>query len=85
MESTQGQLALITVWASDIEFEIDTTKSPKANFAGLAKAKGWVGGDANWRLHWEACFKEPYLFGLSREWSTQRHTLPTGEAYVLII
>ncbi|KAJ4365990.1 hypothetical protein N0V95_000367 [Ascochyta clinopodiicola] len=63
MESSEGQLALMKVWANGTDFEIDTTKSPKANFAGLAKAQGWVGGDANWRLHWEACFKELYLFG----------------------
>lgn len=63
MESTEGQLALIKVWANGTNFEVDMTKSPKANFAGLAKTQGWVGGDANWRLHWEACFKEVYLFG----------------------
>ncbi|KAL1606975.1 hypothetical protein SLS59_002677 [Nothophoma quercina] len=63
MESSEGQLALIKVWANDTDFEVDNNRSPKANFAGLAKAQGWVGGDANWRLHWEACFKEPYLFG----------------------
>ena len=63
MESSEGQLALIKVWANGTEYEIDTTISAKANFAGLAKAQGWIGGDANWRLHWEACFKEPYLFG----------------------
>lgn len=63
MESSEGQLALIKVWANGTEYEIDTTLSAKANFAGLAKAQGWIGGDANWRLHWEACFKEPYLFG----------------------
>ncbi|KAF9696932.1 hypothetical protein EKO04_004829 [Ascochyta lentis] len=63
MESSEGQIALIKVWANGTDFEVDNTKSPKANFAGLAKARGWVGGDANWRLHWEACFKELYLFG----------------------
>lgn len=63
MESTEGQLALIKVWASGTDFEVDTTKSPKANFAGLAKAQGWVGGDANWQMHWKACFKETYPFG----------------------
>lgn len=62
MESPEGQFALIRVWANGTSFEIDDTKTPKANFAGLAKAQGWVGGDANWQLHWQACFKETYLF-----------------------
>lgn len=63
MESSEGQLALIKVWADGTDFEVDNTNSPKANFASLAKAQGWVGGDAKWRWHWEACFREPYLFG----------------------
>lgn len=67
MESSEGQLALIKLWTDGTDFEVDFNKSPKANFAGLAKAQGWVGGDANWRLHWEACFKEPYLFGRQGE------------------
>lgn len=67
MESSENQLALIKVWADDTNFDIDVTRSPKANFAGLAKAKGWVGGDANWRSHWEACFKEKYPFGRQGE------------------
>jgi hypothetical protein len=75
MESLEGQLALIKVWANGTDFNIDTTKSPKANFAGLAKAQGWVGGDANWRLHWEACFREPYLFGRCSEYLMGRHNL----------
>ncbi|KZM27874.1 uncharacterized protein EKO05_0004896 [Ascochyta rabiei] len=79
MESSEGQLALIKVWANGTGFEIDTTKSPKANFAGLAKAQGWVGGDANWRLHWEACFKELYLFG-HREASATPTTPATSAA-----
>ncbi|KAJ8110609.1 hypothetical protein OPT61_g6591 [Boeremia exigua] len=69
MESAKGQLALIKVWANGTSFEIDTTKSPKANFAGLAKAQGWAGGDANWQLHWEACFNEAYPFGRDGEFS----------------
>ncbi|KAF3048737.1 hypothetical protein E8E11_002500 [Didymella keratinophila] len=63
MQSSEGQLALIKEWADGTNFEVDNTWSPKANFAGLAKAKGWVGGDAEWRWRWEACFNEPYLFG----------------------
>lgn len=63
MESPEGQLALIKVWAHGTDFEVDGTKSPKANFAALAKAQGWEGGDTNWQMHWEACFKEAYLFG----------------------
>jgi hypothetical protein len=63
MESSEGQLALIEVWADGTDFEVDNSKTPKANFAGLAKARGWVGGDANWRGYWQACFNEPYLFG----------------------
>lgn len=63
MESSEGQLALLRVWANGTEFEVDTARTPKANFAGLAKTQGWVGGDANWQLHWEACFKEDYPFG----------------------
>ena len=56
MESSEGQLALIKVWAHGTDFEVDDTQSPKANFAALAKAQGW-------RMHWEACFKEEYPFG----------------------
>ena len=63
MESSEGQLALIKVWAHGTDFEVDDTQSPKANFAALAKAQGWEGGDTNWRMHWEACFKEEYPFG----------------------
>ncbi|KAJ4382303.1 hypothetical protein N0V86_002637 [Didymella sp. IMI 355093] len=43
MESSEGQLALIKVWADGTNFEVDNSKTPKANFAGLAKARGWVG------------------------------------------
>ncbi|KAF2633689.1 hypothetical protein BU25DRAFT_381337 [Macroventuria anomochaeta] len=77
MESSEGQLALIRVWANGTDFEIDNSKSPKANFAGLAKAQGWVGGDANWRLHWEACFKEPYLFGCRKGCETPAKPVAT--------
>lgn len=71
MESSAGQLALIRVWSHGTDFKIDQNRSPKANFAALAKAQGWVGGDANWRLHWQACFREPYLFG-NGEYTTLR-------------
>jgi hypothetical protein len=67
MESSEGQLALIKVWADGTDFEVDSTMSPKANFGGLAKAKGWVGADAEWCSHWEACFNQPYLFGRQGE------------------
>lgn len=63
MESSEGQLALIEVWAEGTDFNVDSNMSPKANFGGLAKAKGWVGGDADWRSYWQHCFKEPYPFG----------------------
>lgn len=83
MESSEGQLALIKVWANDTDFEIDNTRSPKANFAGLAKAQGWIGGDANWRWHWEACFKEPYLFGCRGEYFLVRHEVNSRKTSVL--
>ena len=83
MESSEGQLALIKVWSHGTGFEVDTTKSPKANFAGLAKTQGWVGGDANWRLHWEACFKEQYLFGLRGEHTSKRAVWVAMAGHVL--
>ncbi|KAG9206823.1 hypothetical protein G6514_000110 [Epicoccum nigrum] len=76
MESSEGQLALIKVWAHGTDFKVDDTKSPKANFAALAKAQGWEGGDTNWRMHWEACFKEAYLFGQGNEVASLAPTTP---------
>ncbi|KAF3002077.1 hypothetical protein E8E13_009464 [Curvularia kusanoi] len=73
MESPEGQLALIKVWAHGTDFAVDDTNTPKANFAALAKAQGWEGGDVNWRMHWEACFKEAYVYG-QREDSTSPTT-----------
>jgi hypothetical protein len=56
----ESQQALFRAWAGNTDFIVDPEKSPKAEFARLAKAKGWVGGDAAWRAHWKVCFGEPY-------------------------
>jgi hypothetical protein len=61
----EGQNALLKVWADGTNFALDPKKQPKAEFARLAKVKGWVSGDKQWQMHWQACFGEvyPYISG----------------------
>lgn len=65
------QLALIKIWAKRTDFDIDATKSPAFNFAGLARARGWVEGDVDWQLHWDDCFPEPLSSPRSAEISSE--------------
>ncbi|USP73855.1 hypothetical protein yc1106_01129 [Curvularia clavata] len=62
--ASDAEITLIQAWARDIGHLVDTTKSPKAEFARLAKAKGWEGGGKTWCSRWEECFKEKYAYGL---------------------
>ncbi|KAF1836203.1 hypothetical protein BDW02DRAFT_459506, partial [Decorospora gaudefroyi] len=57
------QKALLRMWAEEANHTVDVEQSPKAEFARLAKAKGWVGGDQMWCAHWEVCFGESYPYG----------------------
>lgn len=61
--ASDAKITLIQAWARDIGHFVDTTKSPKAEFVRLAKAKGWKGGDETWCSRWEVCFKEKYAYG----------------------
>ncbi|KAF1841967.1 uncharacterized protein K460DRAFT_345378 [Cucurbitaria berberidis CBS 394.84] len=70
MNTPEGQMALLKLWATDTNLSFDAGNQPKVEFARLAKVKGWVGGDATWCLHWNACFGEIYNYGA-------RRTLPT--------
>ena len=63
--ASDAQFALIRTWARDIGHSVDIANSPKAEFARLAKAKGWVGGDKAWCSRWEECFMETYGYGLN--------------------
>jgi hypothetical protein len=58
------QIALLRVWAKDTSHVVDPNNSPKAEFARLAKAKGWTGGSVEWCHHWTECFNETYSWGL---------------------
>ena len=58
----KAQEVLFRLWADGTNFVLDCDKQPKAEFARLAMARGWIGGDENWREHWEACFGEKYLY-----------------------
>jgi hypothetical protein len=57
------QEALLIALAAGTNCTIDPSKTPKANFACLAQAKGWIGGDANWCAFWKDCFGEDYPYG----------------------
>lgn len=59
-------MELIRAWSRDIGHVVDTANSPKAEFARLAKAKGWEGGNETWRSRWKECFKEEYPYGQCR-------------------
>jgi hypothetical protein len=61
--TSDDQCALLRVWAHGTDIVLDTRKRPKAEFARLAKSKGWIGGDKQWKVHWEACFDEAYPYG----------------------
>jgi hypothetical protein len=61
--ASNNQEALLIVLAAGTKCTIDPSKTPKANFACLAQAKGWVGGDANWCARWNDCFGEDYPYG----------------------
>ncbi|KAI0571439.1 hypothetical protein Alg130_10884 [Pyrenophora tritici-repentis] len=56
------QRQLLQAWASDVGHVVGVG-SPKAEFARLAKAKGWAGGDEEWCRHWKMCFSEVYPYG----------------------
>lgn len=60
-------MELIRAWSRDIGHVVDTANSPKAEFARLAKAKGWEGGNETWRSRWKECFKEEYPYGQCRK------------------
>ena len=70
--TSETQRALLQVWADDIGHVVDLNNSPKAEFARLAKAKGWTGGDTEWCYHWKACFDETYTWGVRRKFSSLR-------------
>jgi hypothetical protein len=57
------QEALLEAWHENGDYTFDPNKTPKANFARLAKANGWVGGDTIWCENWETCFCETYPYG----------------------
>ncbi|KAF2133313.1 hypothetical protein P153DRAFT_331938 [Dothidotthia symphoricarpi CBS 119687] len=67
MKTLQEQHALLKFWADGTDFVLDAHKSPKAEFARLAQRKRWIGGDANWKTHWQACFEEAYSYGVGRK------------------
>ena len=60
--TSDTQKLLLQTWARDISHVV-TDGTPKAEFARLAKAKGWVGGDEQWCRHWKMCFLEVYPYG----------------------
>ncbi|CAN9104086.1 unnamed protein product [Alternaria alternata] len=62
--TSETQRALLQVWADDIGHVVDLNNSPKAEFARLGKAKGWIGGSPDWCYHWEKCFSETYSWGV---------------------
>ncbi|CAN9141763.1 unnamed protein product [Alternaria alternata] len=62
--TSETQRALLQVWADDIGHVVDLNNSPKAEFARLEKAKGWIGGSPDWCYHWEKCFSETYSWGV---------------------
>lgn len=66
MATSADQTSMLNAWGVDSGFSVDPAKRPKVEFARLAKMKGWVGGDANWCLHWYACFGEEYPYGGAR-------------------
>lgn len=66
----EGQKALLNVWADGTTFILDKQKQPKAEFARLAKVKGWVGGDKQWQMRWQACFEEIYPYAAPGKWCT---------------
>jgi hypothetical protein len=62
MSATKKQKALFAMLAADTGFELDATKSPKAEFTRLAIFhKGWIGGDKDWNAHWLSLFEEEYF------------------------
>ncbi|KAI4691614.1 hypothetical protein J4E81_007140 [Alternaria sp. BMP 2799] len=46
--TAEAQKLLLKEWAKDTDHLVDDNNSPKAEFARLAKAKGWTGGDTEW-------------------------------------
>lgn len=80
-----AQKALIQSWAAETTYVNDLDTSPKADFARLAKAKGWIGGDTQWCSHWKECFGETYPFGgTHQEKSTSINTKATKDASDLV-
>ncbi|KAG9192029.1 hypothetical protein G6011_10763 [Alternaria panax] len=74
------QRALLQTWAEDIGHAVGLNNSPKAEFARLAKAKGWTGGDAEWCHYWAKCFNETYSWGLQNRSITTDSTLDADPA-----
>ncbi|EMD89217.1 hypothetical protein COCHEDRAFT_1215972 [Bipolaris maydis C5] len=68
------QIELIRAWSRDIGHVVDAANSPKAEFARLAKAKGWEGGNETWRSRWKECFKEEYPYGQRRQLAREDKT-----------
>lgn len=60
--TTERQSLQFSLWADGTDFVLDPESSPKREFARLAKACGWVGGDAEWNRHWLQTFDEVYRY-----------------------
>ncbi|EFQ94466.1 hypothetical protein PTT_07854, partial [Pyrenophora teres f. teres 0-1] len=76
------QRELLRAWASDVGHVVGGG-SPKAEFARLAKVKGWVGGDEEWCRHWKMCFLEVYPYGKSSTRATKTKATTTSDADAL--
>ncbi|KAI4655591.1 hypothetical protein J4E93_000305 [Alternaria ventricosa] len=68
--AAEAQKLLLKQWAKDTDHVVDDNNSPKAEFARLAKAKGWTGGDTEWCHHWKACFDETYTWRVRHKSTT---------------
>lgn len=61
---TQAQKALFSTLATGTDFvlTVGPQKTLKAEFARLAKTKGWEGGSEEWNKYWHECFGEEYTY-----------------------
>ena len=70
MNATQDQKAMLMLFAAETDFNLNLTRSVKAEFTRLAiYYRGWKGGDESWNAHWLACFGEEYFSFRSRRMS----------------
>jgi hypothetical protein len=74
--TSETQKAFLQAWAGETNLVVDPNNSPKAEFARLAKAKGWTGGDVDWCRHWQMCFNETYSWGVRSKLTSLRLLLP---------